>query len=555
MGHVKFVAFYLLGGARRARRCRSRSTPGSTVPTIGASGAIAAVLGGYILLYPRARVVTLIFIIFFFTIVELPAMIVLGLLVPAAGRLRLRTDLANPTGGGGGVAYFAHIGGFAFGLLAIKLFASRDEGLHPAAEVPRVLSASVPRSSRPRSSFIAILAALTVVAAIVGRRQRADARDAARARPARRRDRRRAARRRRPTTEYLMRACRDRSRLAAACSSADATPPLPPPSAVALLTSGCGGQRVERERRQARRRHDRRADHEHRRGRRRRPGDDHGHRPGGHELATRSSRRRASPSCSRTADVVFVNGLKLEEPTHELAEQNKKDGAEIVELGTDDRSRSPTTSTTSRSRRRTASRTRTCGPTRRTRSSTPRSSATTLAERDPANADLLRRELRARSPRKVDRARRRAADDVRDDPARQAQAADLPRRVRLLRPKTTAGTSSARSRRPTSRTRRRRRSPPSSTRSRQTKVPTIFGSEVFPSPVLEQIGKETGVRYEDSLRDDDLPGEPGDAEHSWLGPDAVRLRHDDRGARRRRDRAEGLDARRRRRPTRADYPQ
>jgi ABC-type Zn uptake system ZnuABC Zn-binding protein ZnuA len=48
-------------------------------------------------------------------------------------------------------------------------------------------------------------------------------------------------------------------------------------------------------------------------------------------------------------------------------------------------------------------------------------------------------------------------------------------------------------------------------------VPAIFGSEVFPSPVLAQIGKETGVRYVDVLRDDDLPGKPGEADHSWLG--------------------------------------
>ena len=52
---------------------------------------------------------------------------------------------------------------------------------------------------------------------------------------------------------------------------------------------------------------------------------------------------------------------------------------------------------------------------------------------------------------------------------------------------------------------------------RAEKVPAIFGSEVFPSPVLEQIGKEAGVRYVDVLRDDDLPGEPGEEEHSWLG--------------------------------------
>jgi ABC-type Zn uptake system ZnuABC Zn-binding protein ZnuA len=49
------------------------------------------------------------------------------------------------------------------------------------------------------------------------------------------------------------------------------------------------------------------------------------------------------------------------------------------------------------------------------------------------------------------------------------------------------------------------------------KVPVIFGSEVFPSKILEEIGKATGARYENSLRDDDLPGAPGDANHSWLG--------------------------------------
>ena len=52
---------------------------------------------------------------------------------------------------------------------------------------------------------------------------------------------------------------------------------------------------------------------------------------------------------------------------------------------------------------------------------------------------------------------------------------------------------------------------------RAANVPTIFGSEVFPSKVLQEIGDATGVRYESSLRDDDLPGAPGDAEHSWLG--------------------------------------
>ncbi len=123
MGHLKFVLFYVLGGIA-ALLAQTGIDPDAAVPTIGASGAVAAVLGGYILLYPTARVVTIIFIIFFFTIVELPALLVLGLwflLQLAYGY----ADIANPAGGGGGVAYFAHIGGFILGLALIKLFASR----------------------------------------------------------------------------------------------------------------------------------------------------------------------------------------------------------------------------------------------------------------------------------------------------------------------------------------------------------------------------------------------------------------------------------------------
>ncbi len=134
MGPVKFIAFYLLGGLV-ALAGQVIVEPNAIVPTIGASGAVAAVLGGYILLYPRARVVTLIFIVFFFTILELPAMLILGfwfLQQVAFGYF----DLANPAGGGGGVAYFAHIGGFVFGLLLIKLFASRDKDYSPPPKYP-----------------------------------------------------------------------------------------------------------------------------------------------------------------------------------------------------------------------------------------------------------------------------------------------------------------------------------------------------------------------------------------------------------------------------------
>ncbi len=92
------------------------------VPNIGASGAIAAVLGGYILLFPKARVVTIIFIVFFFTILELPALVILGFWFIQQALFGY-FDLASGAARGGGVAYFAHIGGFVFGLLAIKLFA------------------------------------------------------------------------------------------------------------------------------------------------------------------------------------------------------------------------------------------------------------------------------------------------------------------------------------------------------------------------------------------------------------------------------------------------
>jgi membrane associated rhomboid family serine protease len=124
MGRPKFLLFYLLGGLAAALLQFAIAT-GSDVPTLGASGAIAAVLGGYALLYPRARVVTLIFIIFFVTLVELPALLVLG----GWFLLQILDAASNPLGTGG-VAYFAHIGGFAFGLLAIKLFASRYDAAY-----------------------------------------------------------------------------------------------------------------------------------------------------------------------------------------------------------------------------------------------------------------------------------------------------------------------------------------------------------------------------------------------------------------------------------------
>ncbi len=133
MGPVKFSFFYLAGGVA-ALALQVAVSPNSTAPTVGASGAIAAVLGGYILLYPRARVLTLIFIILFFTVIELPALVMLGIWF-AQQALFGALNLTNPTGGGGGVAYFAHIGGFAFGLLAIRVLATKRKEVPPRLPV------------------------------------------------------------------------------------------------------------------------------------------------------------------------------------------------------------------------------------------------------------------------------------------------------------------------------------------------------------------------------------------------------------------------------------
>jgi membrane associated rhomboid family serine protease len=131
MSRWRFAVFYVLGGLA-ALAAQVLVNTDSTIPTVGASGAIAGVLGGYALLYPRARVVTLVLLIFFITVIELPALLVLGAwfvfqIIPATQDI---------TGEGGGVAYFAHIGGFVFGLLLIKLFANR---VHEDYDAPQRL--------------------------------------------------------------------------------------------------------------------------------------------------------------------------------------------------------------------------------------------------------------------------------------------------------------------------------------------------------------------------------------------------------------------------------
>jgi membrane associated rhomboid family serine protease len=116
LGHVKFLFFYLLCGVAAAfTHTLAEST--STVPMIGASGAISGILGAYLILYPRARVVTMIWFFFFLRFVRLPAFVVLG--------LWFLMQLPGALGGSGGIAWFAHIGGFVFGLLTVLLFGGR----------------------------------------------------------------------------------------------------------------------------------------------------------------------------------------------------------------------------------------------------------------------------------------------------------------------------------------------------------------------------------------------------------------------------------------------
>jgi membrane associated rhomboid family serine protease len=118
MGHAGFAIFYLICGVV-AGIAQVAIDPSSTIVNVGASGAIAGVLGAYLLLFPRAQVDTLVFLGFFINIVALPAILVLGawfILQLFSGL----TSLGVPTGGG--VAVFAHIGGFVAGMLLVRLF-------------------------------------------------------------------------------------------------------------------------------------------------------------------------------------------------------------------------------------------------------------------------------------------------------------------------------------------------------------------------------------------------------------------------------------------------
>ena len=114
LGHFRFVVFYLFCGVA-ATLAHVAMGPDSLVPLVGASGAIAGVLGAYVAAYPGARIHTLVFLLFFVQVIRIPAVIVLG--VWFIGQL-LSASMGDGTGGG--VAWYAHIGGFLVGLLLMR---------------------------------------------------------------------------------------------------------------------------------------------------------------------------------------------------------------------------------------------------------------------------------------------------------------------------------------------------------------------------------------------------------------------------------------------------
>ena len=133
--HFKFILFYLLCGVA-AGLTHVYTNPSSQIPTVGASGAIAGVMGAYILLYPRARVKTLIPIFYFIQIVELPAFLFLGIWFVIqffSGAISLAT-----AGATGGVAWWAHIGGFVVGIVLILILPKRKE----VSQVQKIMGSS-----------------------------------------------------------------------------------------------------------------------------------------------------------------------------------------------------------------------------------------------------------------------------------------------------------------------------------------------------------------------------------------------------------------------------
>ena len=121
MGRLRFVVFYLVSGLAAALG-QVVTNPNSAIPMVGASGAISGVMGGYLVLYPHVRVFTLLLLGFFLTSVALPAWVMLGYWF----LIQFVSGLTAFGGEGGGVAFWAHVGGFVAGVVLVKLFARSE---------------------------------------------------------------------------------------------------------------------------------------------------------------------------------------------------------------------------------------------------------------------------------------------------------------------------------------------------------------------------------------------------------------------------------------------
>jgi membrane associated rhomboid family serine protease len=121
MGRMRYLVFYLLGGLV-ASLAQVAINPSSTVPSLGASGAIAAVMGGFLIIFPRDRIRTVVFVGWFVTITLIPAIILIGLwfLIQLFGEVGAVVQKQT-----GGIAYMAHVGGFVFGMASARLFKRR----------------------------------------------------------------------------------------------------------------------------------------------------------------------------------------------------------------------------------------------------------------------------------------------------------------------------------------------------------------------------------------------------------------------------------------------
>lgn len=152
MGHLPFLAFYLASGIG-AGLIHVASNPLSQIPTVGASGAIAGVMGGYLLLFPRARIDILLILVIYFRIFSIPAFVMLGVWL---GMQFIGTLSSDPSGGG--IAYWAHTGGFAVGLLLTipiwikrggRAFWTQTSG-HPPHPETKYNASRIPRIARKK---------------------------------------------------------------------------------------------------------------------------------------------------------------------------------------------------------------------------------------------------------------------------------------------------------------------------------------------------------------------------------------------------------------------